>query len=104
MVDEILTAAGVQHRETRYVKPPTGTYAVWMEDVDADGSDDAEAMVYTHAATIELYSSTPDAPSEVAIEAAIEAKGLRWTKQARYWIQEEQLYQVIYEFNYYTKG
>lgn len=102
VIDDILTASGVQFRETRFTKPPAGTYAVYTDDVDADGPDNLN-RIYTHGITVELYSPTPDAEAEAAVEAAIDAAGLHWTKQARYWIQEEQLYQVIYEFTYYTK-
>lgn len=103
MIDAILTAAGVQHRETRYPKPPAGTYAVYMDDVTVDGSDGAEVLTYEHDATIELYTPTPDPASERAVEDAITTAGQLYTKQARYWIQEEQLYQTIYEFTFYTK-
>lgn len=101
-VIDILTASGVQFRETRFTRPPAGTYAVYMDDVGADGPDDMNRF-FSHDITVELYSPTPDAEAEAAVEAAIDAAGLHWTKQARYWIQEEQLYQVIYEFTYYTK-
>ena len=102
IVDDILTAAGINYRETRFVKPPSGTYAVYMDDVEADGPDGIN-MLFTHNITIELYEPAPDAAAETAIEVAIGDQGLRWTKQSRYWIQEEQLYQTIYEFTFYER-
>ena len=100
--NEILTAAGVNNRETRFTKPQHGTYAVWNEDVDTDGPDYVNAII-TNDYTIELYEDVPDPDSEAAIEAQFDARGIRWRKQARYWIQSEQLYQVIYEFSQIIK-
>ena len=102
MVNEILDAVGVQYRETRFRSPPAGTYAVYMDDVSTDGPDGLN-LIRIHDITIELYESTPDDETEGALEAAMDAKGVRWTKQTRYWLTEEQRYQVIYEFTYYTK-
>lgn len=103
MVKEILTAAGVEHRRGRFVKPPAGTYAVWMDDITTDGPDGMPPRIFFHDVTVELYEGKPDDVAEAAVEAAIAAAGLRWTKQDRYWIQSEQLYQVIYEFSYIVK-
>ena len=103
MVNNILTASGVPFRRARFTGRQPPTYAVYMDDVEASGSDGAEALVLRHDITVELYESKPNDAAEAAIEAAIQAAGLAWTKQDRYWLQSEQLYQVIYEFTYYTK-
>lgn len=102
MVNNILDTAGIRYRETRFPRPPAGTYAVYMDDVSTDGPDGLN-LIQTHDITIELYEPQPDDAAEAALEAAMDAAGLRWTKQARYWLQDEQMYQVIYEFTYYTK-
>lgn len=102
-VVDILTASGVQYRQTRWTRPPSGTYAVYMDDLDVDGPDYLNRIT-THNITIELYETAPDDTSEAAIETALDEAGQHYTKQARYWIQSEQLYQVIYEFTYFTKG
>lgn len=102
MIKTILTAAGIEFRQTRFPSPPAGTYAVYMDDVSTDGPDYLN-RIYTHDYTIEVYEPTPDDAAEQAIEAAIDAAGLRWTKQDRYWLQSEQRYQVIYEFTYIEK-
>lgn len=103
MVNKILTAAGVPHRRGRFTSPQPSTYAVWMDDIETDGADGYPVMILRHAYTIEVYESKPDDAAEAAIEAAITAEGLPWTKQDRYWLQTEQLYQVIYEFSYIEK-
>lgn len=102
MVNKILTAAGVTHRRARFPHPPATTYAVWFDDVETDGPD-GRPCIYYHDCTVELYEYKPDDATEAAIEAALTAQGLTWRKQARYWLQSEQLYQVIYEFNYIEK-
>lgn len=98
MVADILAAAGIKNRRSRYPNPPAGTYAVWMEDIDTDGPDGMPAAIYTHDVTIELYEPKPDDAAEAALEAALDAAGVRWSKEDRYWIQSEQLYQTIYEY------
>ena len=102
MVDAILTAAGLNYRRVRFLKPPAGTYGVYTDDIDTDGPDGL-ALVLTHSITLELYEPEPDDVTEAAVEAAITAAGLQCTKQDRYWLQEEQRYQVVYEFEYIEK-
>ena len=103
MVNEILKQAGIPYRKSRYMaKPLPDTYAVYFDDREASGADGINCLV-THNITIELYESKPDDDSEAAIEAALDEWGLEWSSQARYWIQEEQRYQVIYEFTYIEK-
>ena len=76
MVSEILTAAGVPHRRNRFPSPPAGTFAIWMDDITADGPDGLPPCLFTHDATIELYEPRPDDVKEAAIEAALNARGL----------------------------
>ena len=103
MVNEILKRAGVPFRKSRYMaKPLPNTYAVYFDDREASGADGINCLI-THNVTIEVYESKPDDAIEAAIEEALDAYGLEWTAQALYWIQEEQRYQVIYEFTYIEK-
>lgn len=105
MINTILKAAGVPYRESRYPHPPAKTYAVYFDDLDASGPDPFPGVpkVVTHNVTVELYEPEQDPAAEAAIEAQLDAAGLAWTKQARYWLQNAQRYQVIYEFTYITK-
>lgn len=103
MVTNILNRAGVKYRQSRYtIKPLPDTYAVYFDDREMGGADGLNCIV-THNITIELYESKPDDATETAIEAALDFYGIPWTSQARYWIQSEQRYQVIYEFTYTEK-
>jgi hypothetical protein len=110
MIKEILTAAGVQYRQGRHTKPPADTYAVYFDDVERDGADpvtpDTSAGlpgIYHHDVRVELYEPKPDDKTEAAIEAELNARGLPWSKEDRYWLQDAQRYQVIYEFTYTEK-
>lgn len=102
MVRDILAAAGISHRRGRFTAPKPATYAVYTDDVTTDGPDNMP-LVLQHDVTVELYEDRPDDAAEAALEAAISAAGLQWTKQDRYWLQTEQMYQLIYEFTYYEK-
>ena len=103
MVNEIFQRVGIPFRKSRYTaKPLPDTYAVYFDDREASGADGINCLI-THNITIELYESRPDDDSEAAIEAALDELGLEWSSQARYWIAQEQRYQVIYEFTYIEK-
>lgn len=103
MVNEILAAAGIQGRGSRFAKPPAGTYAVWFDDITTDGPDGMPPRLFTHDVTMEVYAPKKDDAALEALEAAISAKGLNWTKQDWLWIKSEQMYQAIYEFTYIEK-
>lgn len=106
MVKDILTIAGFVEgktfKETRFLKPPVGTYAIYLDSYNRRGSDDLN-LIKEHTYTIELYSNTPDPGAELRIETALDNAGIDYEKQERYWIQEEQLYQVVYNFDYIEK-
>ena len=102
MGEELLKAAGIAGRTTRHTSPPKGTYGIVMDDVQADGADGV-VLFYHHDTTIELYEPQPDPEAEERLEAELDARGLMWEKQDRYWLEDRQRYQVVYEFSYITK-
>lgn len=106
MVKEILTAAGFVEnetfRETRFLTPPGGTYAIYNDSVRRRGADNLNLLT-EHDTTIEVYEYAPDPEAEAKIEAQLETIGIEYDKAERYWINEEQLYQVIYNFSYLIK-
>ena len=103
MVNEILAAAGIQQRGSRFAKPPAGTYAVWFDDLDTDGPDGMPPCIFTNSVSIELYEPKKDPAAVQALEREMSARGLHWTKQDRVWIKAEQLYQTVYEFTHIEK-
>lgn len=106
MVKRVLTGAGFVEdktfKETRFLKPPKVTYAVYMDSFTRRGADGLN-LIKDHDYTIELYSYSPDPEAEARIEKTLDELGLEYDKDDRYWIQEEQLYQVIYTFNFIEK-
>lgn len=106
MVKQILTSAGFVEgktfKETRFIKPPKSTYAIYLDSYTGRGADGAN-LLKEHNYTIELYSDTPDPEAEKRIEDTLDSFGLEYEKGDRYWIQEEQIYQVIYDFSYIEK-
>lgn len=110
MVREILTAAGVEHAQARFLRLPAGTCAIYFDDIEVDAADRVTPpapvgtpRIYNHSVTVEVYEPAPDPATEAAIEAELDARALPWSKQDRYWLQDSQRYQVIYEFSYTNK-
>lgn len=106
MVKDILTGAGFVENETykevRFLKPPRVTYAVYLDARDVRGPDNLNALI-EHDVSIELYEYQPDPSAEQRIEEQFDRLGIPYEKQTRYWLQSEQLYQVIYDFTYIEK-
>ena len=102
MLREILDAAGVLYPKTRFPKLPDRTCVIPMDDVTAEGAD-LKNFIYHHDVTLEVYSPKPDPEAEAAIEAQLNARGIAFTKQSRYWLESEKRYQTVYEFSYTEK-
>ena len=106
MVKQILTGAGFVEgktfKETRFLSPPKTTYAVFMDSFTRRGADSLN-LIKEHTYTIELYSYTQDPEAEARIEATLDSYGIEFSKEDRYWINEEQLYQVVYTFDFIEK-
>ena len=103
MVNKILTATGLPYKESRFLKPPNTTYAIYEDAINRRGGDTIN-LLSQHDISIELYEYAPDPEAEKAIENQLDAEGIEYDKAPRYWIQEEQIYQVVYDFTYYSKG
>ena len=104
MIETIMMAAGIATRRTRYQTPPATAYAVYHDSVTTDGPDGINA-IYTHDYTVELYAHNPEEAdaAEARMEEILNAAGKVWSKQDRYWLRSEQLYQTVYEFTHIEK-
>lgn len=106
MVKRVLVAAGFVEeetfKETQFLNPPHTTYAVFHDSFTRRGADGLN-LIKDHEYTIELYSEWPDPEAEARIETSLDALGLEFDKADRYWIQNEQLYQTVYTFNFIEK-
>ena len=105
MINEILTASGIPYRQGRFAKPPAETYGIYFDNETVDGPDPFPGVPQTvrHDVMVELYEPMADPEAEAALEAQLKARGLHWTKEDRYWLQNVQRYQVVYEFYYNEK-
>lgn len=102
MVNKILDATEIPYSETLFFKPPKTTYAIFNDTINRRGGDDIN-LLSRHDVSIELYEYEKDPEAEKKIEDQLDAHGLEYDKQARFWIQEEQLFQVVYDFTYTQK-
>lgn len=106
MVKTILSLAGFVEgktfKETRFTSPPKSTYAIYLDSITRRGSDDSN-LVTEHSSTIELYSYAPDKDAETRLDNALDSLGIDYDKSERYWLESEQLYQRVYDFDYIEK-
>lgn len=106
MVKKILTGAGFiegeTFKETRFLTPPKTTYAVYMDSYEKRGPDGLN-LIKDHTYTIELYSTKADPTAEANIERMLDEYGIEYDKSERYWLESEQLYQVVFSFNFIEK-
>lgn len=106
MVKKILTEAGFVEgetfKETQFNNPPNTTYAVFRDSFTRRGADGLN-LIKDHEYTIEIYSEFEDPEAEARIETILDKYGIEYDKDDRYWIQAEQLYQVVYRFNFIEK-
>lgn len=108
MIVDLLRAADIPAKESRWPDPPPVTYAIYFDAVSTDAPDRVDGVaivprIYTHDVTVELYEPTADPTSEASVESALDAAGMVWDKQDRYWLADVQRYQVVYEFSYTDK-
>jgi hypothetical protein len=110
VIKDILTAAGVQFAQAGFHRMPDDTHAVYFDDIEVVAADRVTPPTsaglpryYNHNVTVELYEPAPDNAAEASIEAELDARGLSWTKQDRYWLKDVQRYQIVYEFAYTAK-
>lgn len=106
MYKKILTAAGFienkTFKESRFLKPPKETYAVFFDAFNRRGADTVN-LIKDHDGIIELYSYVADPVSEANIEHVLDEFAIEYDKAPRYWIQDEQLFQVVYTFKFIEK-
>lgn len=102
MVKEILNAIGIPYKQTRFLKAPSQSYIIYLHDYKVRGADHKN-LIKENDITLELYSYSKDEKSESLIEDELNERNIEYKKQSPYWIDSEQLYQTIYEFNYIEK-
>ena len=106
-INEILQAAGfvenVTYTQTVFVKPPQRTFVVYVDDVDADGSD-YTTDIFTHSVRLELYSpNRADPAAEKRLEATFRQYGIHYRKLGRTWLESERYFLTTYYFDFTEK-
>jgi uncharacterized protein (UPF0305 family) len=106
MVKSILTDSGFiegkTFKETRFLKPPKTSYAIYLDNFTRRGGDSVN-LIKEHNYAIELYSYTVDSEAESRIEQTLDKYALEYAKSERYWLETESLYQVVYTFDHIEK-
>lgn len=103
MIETILDAAAVPAQAARFPDPPD-LHAVYFDSVTAGGPDD-ENRIFTHDCTVELYAPTIAAGNDAKwrICEELDARGIHYTTQGWYWLNDVRRYQEIIEFTYIEK-
>ena len=96
-----LEATRLKVSEERFIKPPPLPYIVFTDDTDIGGSD-TENNIADRTISIELYSLNIDYISEALIKNLLNEKVLKY-KNDRIWIDTEQMFESIYDFNFLEK-
>lgn len=108
MIKKILTAARVTFSQARFIRLPAETHAVYFDDIEVEAADPVAVTglprIYHHDVTVEVYEPAPDDDTEAAIEAELDARGVEWSKQDRFWLKDLQRYQTVYNFTYTSKS
>ena len=111
MINEILKASGLEHRNgDSPLRLPNHTVVYIFEDVEQDGADPVTPpagawlpCIYHHDVRLEMYELQADPAAEAALEAQLRARGLTYKKYDRVWLRDAQRYQVNYELSYTAK-
>ena len=90
------------YKETKFKNPPKEDYCVWNDSKSVYGAD-RKNLIEEHNISIELYEYSPNDSLEEQIEARFDSLGIPYDKQERYWLDDEKLYQIVYEFSYLQK-
>lgn len=102
MIKSILDTVEIPYRETRFIKPPKGAYVVYDDDYSAGGADGLN-LIRRHSVTLQLFTTDPGDQEQVVLEAALDAAGFEWEKDAAAWEDQAQRYQTNYYFDYVEK-
>lgn len=99
-IERVLDEIGIDYRyhhfETTEAVPPP--FIVWTTPEDANFFADGVVYVADSNIDIELYTDAKDFELEQRIEAVLARNNIPWRKSEQY-IEEENLYEVLYETN-----
>ena len=103
-VNALLQSTGIACRKTKFASPPkAASYCVYFDAVSNEGPDLVPGLLRRHEISIQLYEYKPDEAAEHALETVLDGAYIDWSRSDREWIQEEQLYLVVYTFSFFEK-
>lgn len=100
MITNILDSIGLPYRETRFKKPPTGSYIVYHDAIEAGGADGFNA-IKKHKVTLELFNPTTE--SSHLVQTILDANGVEWEKDFTEYEEQVQSEYSLYYFNFIEK-
>ena len=83
--------------------PKDQPFCVWGEQVSCVGDDERPWSLKRHEAVLVLYEHQEDGEHAPDVEGVLDSFCVSWTRSARDWFDDEQLYATVYTFDYYEK-
>lgn len=105
-IKALVSSTGLTIRATRLVDkvPANGRpYCVLFDSEELIGPDFAPGMLRRHSQTIEHYDYKIDSESRLALESALASAGLEYTRSDTEWLQQEKVYQTLFNFQQMEK-
>lgn len=96
-----LETIGLKVAEERFLEPPPLPYIIFTSDANVRGADNKNC-ISNRTISIELYSVEVDHISEKLIEDLLNEKAIEY-KNDRTWIDTEEFFQSVYDFNLVEK-
>ena len=87
--------------EEYFKEPPKPPYIIFIEESDVGGADDKNCIA-ERKISIEMYSLKIDKIAEKAIENLLNEKAIKY-KRYHTWIESEEFFQTVYDFNLVEK-
>ena len=101
-IETWLETTGLKVTEETFTNiPPPLPYICFTDDSDVGGADDKNCIADRNI-NIELYSLKIDRVSESKIENLLNEKAIKYSRD-RIWIDTEQMFETIYDFNIIEK-
>lgn len=95
-IQELLSSSGLPAAYGAWKKPPAMPYLVWEETATDNFYADGRVHLKVKHIQVELYTEKKDEAAEQKIENTL--GDYPWQKTSETWIESEEFFQTIYEF------
>ena len=95
-IKAMLEKSGLPVAYRYYRRPPPLPYLVWLEDSTDNYYAEGLVCKKVRHIRVEMYTGQKDPAAETRLENAL--AGLPWQKTGEEWIESEDFFQSIYEF------